>query len=333
MILIDSLHITGSGGLLLLKYLLRSLDGAGKDFFLLADLRCQGVFDEYNVTYLRADHKIRKHFYVQHKKFFSSVICFGNIPPLIKLDVPVYTYFHNINLLTLQDIFFFKWKVRAYFKRLYFRWYKNNTDYWIVQTLNTKNELIKHLHESVSRVKIIPFYDIPNTIKEKRNSPHGDDYALIGNYTGSKGHDELLKAWEILHNMGFNKTLHLTVREGAPIFPQKIKRAQEQGINVKNHGIVPFESIGDIYLQAKAIIYPSMNESLGLGIIEAIYAGCDIIGSDLPFIHSICKPSGVFDPKSPESIAEAVIAYEENHSDRTVLTISNGIEELISLLV
>ena len=332
MVLVDSLYVNSSGGLLLLQYLVSELNRRGLPFHLLADQRCKGLFDGDEVTYLIAKHSLRRDYYLRHQHNYSAILCFGNIPPLIKLDVPVYTYFHNINLLTLRDIYFFKWKISAFFKRIYFFLYKKNTTYWIVQTTNTRDELITHLHEPIEKVIILPFFDIPLSIKEKSNATHGDDYAYIGSYTGSKGHDELLKAWEILHQNGMDFTLHLTVREGAPIFPAKIKLAQQEGLKIINHGQIPFEAVGDLYGKAKAIIYPSKNESLGLGIVEAISAGCDVIGSDLPFIHSVCQPSCTFNPRDPQSIADAVVRYEKGICPKSTLSISNGIDELIDLL-
>lgn len=332
MVLIDALYICGSGGLNLLKYLVKELKKNNILFHLLADIRCLGVFDGDDVEYIKATLINRKSFYCNHKYDYSTVLCFGNIPPPISLNALVYTYFHNINLLTLKDIAYLSWKIKAHFKRWYFRYYKCNTDFWIVQTTNTKTELIKNLYEKEERVLIIPFYEISDSIMEKAQKKHGDDYSYVAYYSGSKGHDELLDAWIILHERGFDKNLHLTINEHHPQFIERIKNAQKQGVKIVNHGQLSFEKVGDIYGQSKAIIYPSLNESLGLGIVEAIKAGCDVLGSDLPFIHSICRPSVVFNPRISESIANAVLLYEEGGTNKTTLTIDNNIDKMIELL-
>jgi glycosyltransferase involved in cell wall biosynthesis len=121
------------------------------------------------------------------------------------------------------------------------------------------------------------------------------------------------------------------VQNDSPLV-EKIKEAQNEGVKIVNHGVIPFSEVFELYKQSKAIIYPSHNESLGLGVVEAITAGCDVIGSDLPFLHSICKPSGVFNPYSAESIAVALLAYEKGDSRNSELTIYNHINELINLL-
>lgn len=332
MLLIDALYINNSGGLRLLVYLVEELQERNIKFHLLADSRCRGVFDALpSVEYYDASLKIRKRIYSQDLSHYSSVLCFGNIPPLRKLSIPVYTYFHNINLLTLAEAHSAKVKAVSWLKREVFKRYKKNTDYWLVQTSNTANELCNHLGESPDRVKLMPFYELPKGVSEIAKQPHGEGYVFVAVDVPGKSHKELLEAWRILHKKGVDKTLHLTVQDDSPLV-DKIKEAQHEGVRVVNHGVIPFPEIFSLYKQSKAIIYPSHNESLGLGIVEAIAAGCDVIGSDLPYLHSICKPSGVFNPYSAESIAEAVSAYESGNKNKSELTIYNQIDELVELI-
>lgn len=265
------------------------------------------------------------------KNRFSSILCFGNIPPQVKMDVPVYTYFHNINLLTLAEARTVKVKVVSWLKREVFKHYKVNTDYWLVQTSNAAKELINHLGESSERVKLMPFYELPDDVSELAKQPHGEDYVFVAVHVPGKGHDELLEAWRILHKKGLDKTLHLTVQKDSP-FIAKIKKSQDEGVKVFNHGLIPFQEVFNLYRQSKAIIYPSHNESLGLGIVEAITAGYDVIGSDLPYLHSICQPSGVFNPYFAESIANAVIKYGAGNVEKSKLKIHNMIDDLITLI-
>lgn len=331
-ILIDALYINNSGGLRLLEYLVAELQRKDVDYFLLADSRCNGMFNSCkHVRYMNASMRERNKFYDTKKGWFSTVLCFGNIPAPVKMDVPVYTYFHNINLLTLAEAYSVNAKVVSWLKRVVFKHYKKNTDYWLVQTSNTSKELVNHLGESPERVKLMPFYELPDGVSEIAKQPHGDDYVFVAVDVPGKSHKELLEAWRILHKRGVDKTLHLTVQNDSPLV-EKIKEAQNEGVKVINHGVIPFPEVFSLYKQSKAIIYPSHNESLGLGIVEAITAGCDVIGSNLPFLHSICKPSGVFNPYSAESIADAVKTYESGNTKKSELTIYNHIDELVKLL-
>lgn len=331
-LLIDALYINESGGLRLLEYLVASLQERGVVFHLVADLRCKGHFDAlHSVEYMKASMGSKASLYNRDMSEYTSLLCFGNIPPTMRLQIPVYTYFHNINLLTLAEAHSLSVKMKSWLKREVFKHYKQNTNYWLVQTSNTANELLKHLGEKPERVKLMPFYELPEECDDIAKQSHGDDYVFVALHVPGKGHEELLEAWRILHSQGIDKTLHLTVQKESP-FCEKIKRSQNEGVNVVNHGVIPFKEIFDLYKQSKAIIYPSHNESLGLGVVEAVTSGCDVIGSDLPFLHSICKPSVVFNPYSPESIAEAVVEYEKGGTDKSELLIHNQIDELIELI-
>ena len=333
LVLVDSLYINNSGGLRLLEYLVSELQRREVDFYLLADARCQGKFDDCkHVRYMAASLWERKKFYKEKGSRFSSVLCFGNIPAPIKMDVPVYTYFHNINLLTLAEAHNPVMRAKSWLKREVFRHYKMNTDYWLVQTSNTANELCRHLGESEERVKLMPFYELPERLESLKDQEHGNDYVFVSDYTGAKGHEELLAAWEMLHKMGIDKMLHLTVQERNVEFIEKVNEVRSRGVQVINHGFIPFEDVFELYKKSKAIVYPSHNESLGLGIVEAVTAGCDVVGSDLPFLHSICKPSVVFNPYSADSIAEAVKKYENGGCVKSELLIRNQIDEIIGLI-
>lgn len=333
-LLIDGLYINSSGGLRLLEYLISELEKKGVAFYLLADSRCRGEFDNISkIEYLKASLYRRMMWYKRDLSVFSAVLCFGNIPVPRRLDIPVYTYFHNINLLTLNDLPSSKVLFKSWLKREVFRLYKSNTDYWLVQTSNTKAELIRHLKENENRVLLMPFFNLPDTLCNMSASPHGDDYVYVANYTGSKQHEALLSAWILLHERKIDKVLHLTVPESQVFFLNKVREAQKRGAKIVNHGFLPFEEVINLYAKSKAIIYPSLNESLGLGVVEAISAGCDVIGADLPYIHTICKPSEVFNPHSAESIAYAVIEYEKGKSKKSELTIHNMINGMINLFI
>ena len=325
MLLIDSVYINMGGGLSLLKYLLENLNERQVTFRLLVDARIGGAFPQVKEhLILSPSEKDRMTFYKSISSDVTSVFCFGNVPPPVRLNVPVYTYFHNINMLTLADCRGWKQLLKFWLKRSYIKCLSKNTDMWFVQTSNTAKELIKNLNVDKAKVELYPFYNIPDI---KRVECERIDYIFVGDDSGSKGHNELLDAWEILHNRGIDRTLHLTVGQSAPSY-EKIQNLVKTGVPIHNHGIIPMMEVFSLYAKCKATVYPSRNESFGLGIVEAMQSGCDVVGSDLPFIHAICEPSEVFNRESPESIADAVLRYEKSHS-KTLQKVSNKINELI----
>lgn len=334
-ILIDALHITMGGGRGLLDYLVSSLIQRQVVLHLLRDERCSPLKEENIVgrVFVMADiGNARRKFYKLHRNDYSSVLCFGNIPAPIKMPCPVHTYVHNVNLLKIPQDYSLRRKFKTWLKQMYIAHYGKNTDSWIVQTQNTENCLRQAIPCKGKQVLQLPFFDIPDSLKEVgMSADNRSDYILVGDYTGTRGHDELVEAWVKLAGQGFDAKLHLTLSDGSN-FPLVVEEANQKGAHIINHGIVPFEELARLYGKCKATVYPSINESLGLGVIEAIYAGCDVIGTDLPYLHSICMPSATFASQSADAIAAAVMRYERKPLRKSTLTTSNKIEELMNVI-
>lgn len=331
-ILIDALHINMGGAFMILNYFVDCLIARGVNFVLLKDCRCPKLRSEdiipQTVT-MESSERTRYKYYMAHRYDFSKILSLCNIPPTIKMPVPVFTYIHNVSLLKIPKSITFKQKLKNRLKRAYIRHYAKNTDAWIVQTDNTATIVNQYINRQRLPVYCYPFYCIPNDINrtpvmERR------DYVFIGEYTGAKGHEYLIEAWRILAEKGIFPILHLTCNS-QKVTPA-INQAKKSGAKIENHGFVNFEKVIELYNRSKATVYPSLNESLGLGIIEAASAGCDVIGCDLPYTRSVCKPSEVFSSCNAQSIADAVERYEQSNSPKTVLLIKDQANELINKL-
>jgi glycosyltransferase involved in cell wall biosynthesis len=60
------------------------------------------------------------------------------------------------------------------------------------------------------------------------------------------------------------------------------------------------------YKKADALIFPSVVESYGLPLVEAMVMGIPVIAADLPYARVLCGDEGIyFNPESPESLVEA----------------------------
>lgn len=319
------------GAYMILNHFVDRLVAKQVEFVLLKDERCPKLDSEDGVPHLEvmsSATKVRNAYYRAHRDEFHSVLCLGNIPPCINMPCKVHTYLHNVSLLKIPTDYPFKWKLKAWLKRAFIRHYADNTDTWVVQTSNTANLVCEYLPCKNKEVLIYPFYKLPQV--EASQSYTKDDYVFIGEYTNAKGHEYLVEAWRLLAKQGFKKKLHLTV--GYKGFKPIIDAAISDGAVIDNHGKISFDEVAKIYNMCKATIYPSLNESLGLGIIEAAEAGCDVLGCDLPYMHSVCEPSVSFEPQNAQSIVEAVLKYEAGNCSQTRLIIKDMADDLIESL-
>ena len=124
--------------------------------------------------------------------------------------------------------------------------------------------------------------------------------------------------------------LHLTVTDRNPGLKQLIEEFRNEGVNVVNHGFV---NPVDVYSLCQYLVYPSLTESFGLGLMEGHAAGLQIISSDLPYAHSVVKPSATFDPLNPQNMAKVILANRLENKDfiQTELKTEDMLEPMLAM--
>jgi glycosyltransferase involved in cell wall biosynthesis len=334
MILIDAIYINNSGGKILLDYLIEIFREEKFNVHFLLDERiinCHPEINNNEITYLRADLILRHKFYKVNKNKFSKVLCFGNLPPSLRLEAIVYTYFHQKLFLEIPKEIVFKQKIIFKIKILIFKILQKNTDFWIVQTQVMKDDfLAKSLKINNERVLIVPFY--PSINKDMIEIRKKEVFVYVSSGSHHKNHYYLIEAFcEFFDDKKIGE-LHLTIGNEFKLLKKHIEVKIEEGYPIINHGFIPRELLGTIYGKSYFSIYPSLSESFGLGIIEAIENKCSIIGADLSYTYAVCKPSLVFDPTKVESILEAFQIAVAKEIPATEQLIFNEIDKLIALL-
>ena len=86
--------------------------------------------------------------------------------------------------------------------------------------------------------------------------------------------------------------------------------------------------------QSEYVVFPSLLETIGLGVVEGVKAGCKaLVPTDESFRH-IVKPSGTFDPLSVDSIRGAMVkALTDAECAPSELVIENRLTEFTDWLV
>lgn len=334
MILIDALYINGGGGKVLLDYLIDNLEKTEKEVYYLIDDRIKDkVFlnNSNNVLdFQKADLEIRKKFYKKNKDSFTSVFCLGNLPPNIKMNAIVYTYFHQLLYLELPKEFSVKEKLLFTLKTMVLRYLKKNTDYWMVQTEIMQNRFSKKYNISKNKILLMPFYPpLHSDIKVHRNPLQ---YCYISNATTHKNHKRLIEAFCKFYDKQKKGKLILTVSFNYPEIFNLIEDKKKKNYPIDNLGFLNREQLINIYKSSEFQIYPSLSESFGLGLIEAIENSCNIIGADLPYTYAVCNPSYIFNPLDSDSIFNTLCLSLQDNYKESSLKVSNEISKLLKLL-
>ena len=204
-------------------------------------------------------------------------------------------------------------KLRIYFERLWLRLRIHEVNEVIVQSQSMHRTILKNL--DIFSV-IMPFMSTVcnhvchrSTQKSSYNlNQNIYDFLYVASGEPHKNHLVLIEAWKILAAKNIYPSLCLTIPMTSNPVLYKWIESQKHSYNlqIKNIGAINKEQMKSLYLQAGALIYPSILESLGLPLIEARRAGLPIIASELDYVRDIIDPEQSFDPQSPVSIARSV---------------------------
>lgn len=109
---------------------------------------------------------------------------------------------------------------------------------------------------------------------------------------------------------------------------QALEKLQRPDLLQRFHlpGYVPSFQMPLLYNSASVFLYPSLRESFGLPVLEAMACGKPVIAADLPAIHEIAGDVPFFvNPERPEEIAEKINAVL---SSDTTARIREGLERV-----
>ncbi len=335
MILVDALYINDGGGKILLDYLITNLNKSNLDVYFLLDDRIIGKHPEVKpdkVKYLKGSFFKRHSFYFKNKHRFSKVLCFGNLPPNIRLNAEVFTYFHQIIYLSIPSEFSLTERFKFKLKIAILKQIAKNTDYWLVQSNLIKESLHSKFYFKPESIKILPFYPqfepLNSVIVREKNS-----YLYVSNATPHKNHKRLIDVFCQFYDIYNVGKLVITVNNDYPEVLEMIESKIKKKYPIENIGFVDRLTLQKKYLASEFLIFPSLTESFGLGLIEAVECGCKIIGADLEYTYEVCEPSLVFDPLNDSSIFKA---FENSLHGSIVKSssskIKNNINQLINIL-
>lgn len=334
MILLDSLYVNNGGAKVLLDYLVEEIEKKRVNCFYLFDDRCINDYKfipNERKAFLKATLYNRHHFYKNNKSSFTKVFCFGNLPPSIKLKINVFTYFHQLLFLKTPQSSTLFVKLKLHFQTRVLNFIKCKTDYWLVQSELVREGLSLKYNIDSANIKLMPFYPSLQ-MKDNNFKRRNDGFIYISNGPNHKNHQNLLKAFCNYFDEYKKGVLHLTISDKFPELIQLIKDKKSLGYPIINHGYIDRNDLVEIYQSNKYLIFPSLAESFGLGLIEAMESGCDVIGADLPYTYAVCNPSIVFDPLDVNDIERALFESQSDNVKKTEQLVFNRVDELINLL-
>ncbi len=126
-----------------------------------------------------------------------------------------------------------------------------------------------------------------------------------------KNCDGLLRAWALARGELDGRQLAIVGPGADEVYAAHLHAlAAELGIaeDVVFVGGIPLEETVCFYQAADLFVYPSLNETFGLPILEAMACGCPVVTSDTSAMPETAGGAAILcDPKDPASIARAML--------------------------
>ncbi|UNT61966.1 glycosyltransferase [Acinetobacter towneri] len=337
MLLIDGVFVNNGGGLVLLKYLVDYLETELQDVFYLLDSRAEADF--LNIPNVRkkfiSNSLIERYFfYKNNKKKFNKVLCFGNVPPSLRLKAKVYVYFHQKLYLSLPEEYSIKNKIIFILKQNIIKFFKKNADQWLVQSNSIADELsYKYKLNKQKQTIVVPFYPPLDFLNfTNANATNTNGFLYVSNSSPHKNHYKLIESFCLAYDQLNQGNLTVTVPHADINLCDFINTKINLGYPIRNVGFIEREKLAELYLTHEYLIFPSLAESFGLGLAEAIDGGCKVIAADLNYTYEVCEPTLVFDPYSIDSIKNAIVTAVRNELPYPQKLIKNEISKIVQLL-
>ena len=340
MLIIDAIYIHESGGKALLGYFIEKLIEQRKDFFILFDNRfTSSILNQLSPNqyqFVTASEGNRKQVYQSISNRATTIFCFANVPPPKHIQkIPVFIYFQNVLLLSHffdGNHYSMGRKFMLLAKRSYIQWKNQPIYHWIVQSDRVKLELSNRLSVNKNQVHVLPFFR--EEVRVQHNAHQINKFIYVADGVPQKNHTVLLQAWEYLQDRyQLTPELHLTIPAHFTKLIATIQKLQHKGINIINHGVIDKAELNLLYQECGYLIFPSLRESFGLPLIEAVQAGCGVLAADLPYVYDVIRPSAVFKPVQPHSIAEVVAEISSKKKIQSAeIKIENNIQKLMNVL-
>ena len=248
--------------------------------------------------------------------------CTANTAPLL-VKIPI--------ILTLHDVIFMENKLLSdqasryqrlgnIYRKLLLPWVVRKCKRIVTVSKDERNTIVETLQIDPSKISVV-YNGVSETfalsvtdetkIQAKNKYRLPDNYLLfLGNTDPKKNVGNVIQAFTVFAAAEPNIKMVI-----ADLLPETVKGYLEELGKPEMlerfvfTGYIPRTDIPSVYAQATIFLYPSLRESFGLPILEAMACGVPVITSNVAALPEVGGKAVVLvDPTRPQSIADAIHA-------------------------
>jgi glycosyltransferase involved in cell wall biosynthesis len=223
-----------------------------------------------------------------------------NVPPV---KVPAVTTVHDV----AHELFpqYFSSTERAY-RRLVYHRAARNSRLVIVPTEHVKQTVVARLGIPENRIRTI-MHGLDHNRFRPVSGAREPFLLYPANRWPHKNHERLVEAFGLMRKQ--RPELRLVLTGAGHEHAQPV-----DGVDVRGH--VSQAELVRLYQTAAALVFPSLYEGFGQPPLEAMACGCPVASAWTGSLPDVCGDAAqLFDPSSPEAIAEAVEAVLERRDE------------------
>jgi glycosyltransferase involved in cell wall biosynthesis len=218
---------------------------------------------------------------------------------------------------------------RAY-RRLSYPRSVRRADAIIINSESLRSEIERHLEVDAAKLRLIyeaVDHDLFKPGDRAAARAHIQAYGLtkpfvlfVSSLWSYKNCDGLLRAWALARHLLGGRQLAIVGHGADEDYLARLHHlVAELGISddVVFVGGVPLEETARFYRAADLLVYPSLNETFGLPILEAMACACPVVTSKVSAMPEIAGGAAILaDPVDPASIAGAMVDALGSDGDR-----------------
>ncbi len=181
-----------------------------------------------------------------------------------------------------------------------------------VQTATMKASTISTFRLPENRVHVfepdgtlaVPQKSANPELAEMRSAPANGRYLYVGNSAPYKNLDTVDRAMVLVRRVHSSARLFATVESNYSL------AANSAIIPV---GYLPARALREAYALATALVMPSLVETVGLPMLEAMRCGTPVIAADRPYARDVCEDAALFfDPLNPADLGRRLLEVSKN---------------------
>ncbi len=241
------------------------------------------------------------------------VLCMGNLPPLFAHQGVQRVFVQNRYL--IDDVSLSQHPLPVRLRLKVERWWLRSRSSYVQQFIVQTESMQRCIKTALAvEAEVRPFVDRSQQISQlnTRDGSQQYDFLYVASGESHKNHQALVRAWIVLADRDVYPSLCLTLDANrfASLCAWIESEIHRTGVRISMIGECSFNDVQKLYRQSSALIYPSLFESFGLPLMEAVYAGLPVLASNELFVTDVIEPSAQFDANSSQSIADAVQSFQ-----------------------